>query len=172
MFFRDRECLQPLPPSEKVPTKLETRVPSKADEDNSDSIVVQTENTKAFNSHTSIENKAYLCEQCNISIKGTTNFVNHMTSQSHSTNGDLANLHLSHLKPGKLTVKLSQLQPTSKSTKSASDLTPKDPVDKQKRAPNLFKLKPQYLKEAMENPDVKPRLSYAYMIAMALKVFG
>ena len=119
MFFRDRECLQPLPPPEKVPTKQETRVPSKGAEDNHESIVVQTENKKAMNSQM---------------------------------------------------VKLNQIEPTSKSTEPTSDQAQKDPVGLQ---PNLFmtkSIKPQYLKEAMENPDVKPRISFGYMIASALKV--
>ena len=71
-------------------------------------------------------------------------------------------------------VKLNQLQPTPKSSNPTSDQAQKDPVDIHKRhQPNLFMMKsvkPQYLKEAMENPDWKPRLSYGTMIAMALKV--
>ena len=123
LFFRDRECLQPLPPPQKVPTKQETRVPSNGAEDNHDSIVVQTENKKALNSQM---------------------------------------------------VKLNQIEPTSKSTEPTSDQAQKDPVDiHKKHQPNLFMMKsvkPQYLKEAMENPDWKPRLSFGYMIASALKV--
>ena len=125
LFSRDRECLQPLPPPEKVPTKQETRVHSNGPEDNYASNVVQTENKKALNSQM---------------------------------------------------VKLNQLQPTSKSTELTSDQAQKDPVDINKRhQPNLFMMKsvkPQYLKEAMENPDWKPRLSYGTMIAMALKVLS
>ena len=119
LFFRDRECLQPLPPPEKVPTKQETRVHSNGPEENYDSNVVQTENKKALNSQM---------------------------------------------------VKLNQLQPTSKSTEPTLDQAQKDPIGLQ---PNLFmtkSIKPQYLKEAMENPDWKPRLSYGTMIGMALKV--
>ena len=73
-----------------------------------------------------------------------------------------------------MVAKLNQLQPTSKNTEPISDQSQKDPVDINKRhQPNLFMMKsvkPQYLKEAMENPDVKPRLSFGYMITMALKV--
>ena len=118
MFFRDRECLQPLPLPEKVPTKQETRVPSNGPEDN---YQTETENKKALNSQM---------------------------------------------------VKLNQLQPTSKSTEPTLDQAQKDPIGLQ---PNLFmtkSIKPQYLKEAMENPDWKPRLSYGTMIAMALKVLS
>ena len=121
MFSRDRECLQPLPPPEKVPTKQETRVHSNGPEDNYASNVVQTENKKALNSQM---------------------------------------------------VKLNQLQPISKSTEPTLDQAQKDPIGLQ---PNLFmtkSIKPQYLKEAMENPDWKPRLSYGTMIAMALKVLS
>ena len=48
-----------------------------------------------------------------------------------------------------------------------SNLTPKTLVDQKK--PN-FRHKTQDLYEAMNNPHVKPRLSYGYMIAMALLV--
>ena len=48
-----------------------------------------------------------------------------------------------------------------------ANLTPKTLVDQKK--PN-FRHKTQDLYEAMNNPHVKPRLSYGYMIAMALLV--
>ena len=49
-----------------------------------------------------------------------------------------------------------------------ANLTPKTLVDRKKKP--IFRHKAQDLDEAMNNPHVKPRLSYGYMIAMALQV--